>query len=99
MAGILGIFGFANLTEAFTGALKKIDWLYFFNTEQKAYVAGLMAEVAALTVAALVTWIAASWLTPLAEYVDSVGLWTIVLAVWGFARGIYRKNKTQGATG
>ncbi len=28
VTGILGIFGFANLTEAFTGVMKKIDWLY-----------------------------------------------------------------------
>jgi hypothetical protein len=88
---IISIFGLGNLTEVFTSALKKLEWK-ILGDEEKAKLSGLLAELVTFLVAAGVTKLL-TLLTPFAQGFDAAGFWTVVLAVYGFARKTYKDRK------
>jgi hypothetical protein len=88
---VISIFSLGNLTEVFTSALKKLEWKILGN-EEKAKLSGMLAELVTFLVAAAVTKLL-MLLAPVAQGLDAAGFWTVVLAVYGFARKTYKDRK------
>jgi hypothetical protein len=89
---LAGYISLSNLTQVITNALKKINWGWL-TLGQKEKLGGEIAEVVAYLVAVGLTYGTTHWLLPLAEQVDTLGIWGIGLAVWAFARTIYFSRK------
>jgi len=100
---IVAVFGIGNLTNLFTDALKKLDkklegfaGAEMLDAAQEAKLGGLIAEVVVFAVAAVLGFAATQWITPLAETLDGVGAWPVIVAGWTFSRKVYADRKRAG---
>jgi len=92
IAALLGLFGLGNLTQVIVNALKKINW-GLLTLGQKEKLGGEVAEVVAYLVAVLLTYVSTNFLLPLADKIDTLGIFAIGVTVWAFARQIYFNRK------
>ena len=71
--------------------------LPFLGQTETARLGGLLAEIAALLISTGCGWLALTWLTPLAQWLDQSGVWAVAIAAWPVARSWFELRKRREA--
>lgn len=101
---IISLFGGASLAQWLTDVVKRIDLMVqkwtkreLWDDETETRIGGHLAALTALLISTGVYFLAQNWLTPFAKYLDQMGIWPIVLSIWGLARLFNAALKNKGA--
>jgi len=85
-----------TLGNLLTDLIKRFN-LPFLGQTETVRLGGLLAEIAALLISAGCGWLALTWLTPLAGWLDQSGVWAVAIAAWPVARGWFELRKRREA--